>query len=198
MSFHKAKSEIMTHLSGEVFRCNKCPLFKSRKNPLVGEGSLDAEIMMIGEAPGYHEDLQGKAFIGKAGTILDQLLKHVHLLRQDLYITNILKCHPQQNHNPTFQEIKACESYLYRQIKIICPKIIITLGKFATQTLFSKVSLPFSKISEIHGKIFEIKASYGTVKILPHYHPSVACYNLSMLDTLKQDFEKTIGSYADH
>ena len=179
----------MSELSDEVGKCKKCPLYSTRNIPLIGDGSLDVKILIIGESPGYHEDLQGKAFIGKAGEILDRLLNHIHLSRNDVYITNVLKCHPPQNHNPTSNKIKACENYLYRQIKIICPEIIITLGKFASQILFSGVSLPFSKISEIHGKIFEIKASYGSVRILPQYHPSTACYNMSMFDTLKQDFE---------
>jgi len=155
--------------------------------------------MIIGEAPGYYENQTGKAFIGKAGKILDQLLDHVHLSRKDVYITNVLKCHPPRNHDPKPDEIYACLDYLERQIKIIQPTIIMTLGRIASKTIFSKVSLPFSKICEMHGKTFNIKASYGQVKIFPQYHPATACYattgngNISMLDILKEDFEKTIG-----
>jgi DNA polymerase len=124
---------------------------------------------------------------------INKLLEYINLSREDLYITNVLKCHPPKNHNPRPEEIKACISYLYEQIKIIQPEIIITLGKFAMETLFEKVFLPFSKISDMHGKIFEIKASYGKVKIIPLYHPSTACYNTSMIDVLKQDFKNSIG-----
>ena len=193
MTYTASRDDMLAELSKEIITCKRCPLHLTRNKPLVGEGTTNVNIMMIGEAPGYNEDLQGKAFIGKAGAILDKLLSHINLSREDIYITNILKCHPPQNHNPTTEEINGCVEYLYSQIKIICPKIIVTLGKFASQAIFSKVFLPFSKISEMHGEIFEITASYGQVKILPHYHPSAACYNISMFDTLKYDFEITIG-----
>ena len=147
---------------------------------------------MIGEAPGYHEDLQKKAFVGNAGKFLDQLLKNVNLSRDDIYITNILKCHPPNNRDPQRSEIQACIGFLYKQIKIIKPKIILTLGKYASLEIFSKVFLHFSKISDMHGKIFEIKASYGFVKIIPLYHPSTACYNIKMYDILKKDFAITL------
>ncbi len=194
-----SKDEMLSNIAKEINSCKKCPLHLTRNIPLVGEGRSTSNIMIIGESPGYHENRTGKAFIGKSGKILDQLLAHVHLSRKDVYITNILKCHPPRNHDPKPGEIHDCLDYLDRQIKIIQPTIIMTLGRFASKAIFSKESLPFSKIREMHGKIFEIKASYGRVKILPHYHPATACYattgscNISTFDTLKQDFKKTIG-----
>ena len=186
-----SKQKLILELTKEIALCQKCPLWRTRNKPLVGDGCLDVKIVMIGEAPGYYEDLEGKAFIGQAGKVLDRLLENVGLSRKELYITNILKCHPPQNHDPNPAEIKACSSYLYRQLKIIQPEIIITLGRYASQEIFFKTHLPFSKISELHGQIFEIKASYGPVKIIPFYHPSAACYNASMFETLKKDFEKS-------
>ena len=186
----ETRKQSIFELSQEIDLCQKCSLALSRKRPLVGEGSLQAKIMIVGEAPGYYEDLEGKAFIGKAGKILDKLLLFAGLDRKELYITNILKCHPSQNRNPSIQEVEACSGYLYRQLNIIQPKIILTLGKHASKELFLKLSLPFSKISEMHGQIYEIKASYSFVKIIPLYHPSVAGYNAQLFNILKKDFEK--------
>ncbi|MFA5249885.1 MAG: uracil-DNA glycosylase, partial [Parachlamydiales bacterium] len=172
-----SQEELWKNLFQEILNCKKCPLWKTRSKTLIGEGPIDAKTVFIGEAPGYYEDLEGKAFIGQAGKILDQLLLSVKLSRKDIYITNVLKCHPPQNHDPVPEEIKSCSVYLYRQLKLIQPKIIVALGKFAAQELFLKTHLPFSKISEVHGKVFEITASYGKVKIIPLYHPSAACHN---------------------
>lgn len=179
----------MQKIIEEIYNCKKCRLWSTRKNPLVGEGKLNARIMLIGEAPGYNEDLLGKAFIGKAGKILDQLLQSVNLSRDNIYITNLLKCHPPQNHNPQLDEIKSCSGYLYRQIKFIQPRIIVTLGKYSSQEIFSKVKLNFSNISAMHGKIFTIQASYAMVNIISFYHPAIVCYKPVMLNTLMQDIK---------
>ena len=127
----ESKKQFMESLSIEINNCKKCDLWKTRNKPLVGDGSINAEILVIGESPGYYEDLQGKAFVGEAGKILDNLLGLVNLKRKGIYITNVLKCHPPRNHNPNRQEIDSCIGYLYKQIDIIKPKIILTLGKFA-------------------------------------------------------------------
>ena len=193
MTYIESKRALISALSNEIMLCERCPLCHSRKTPLVGEGSFEARIMMIGESPGYYEDIEGNAFVGKAGGILDKLLAYINLSRDNIYITNVLKCHPPKNHDPKPEEIRACVDYLYRQIKIIQPTMIISLGKFASEILFEKVSLPFSRISDLHGKIFEILASYGMVKIIPLYHPSAACYNISMLDIQKQDIKDSVG-----
>ena len=185
--------EDMKKIEQEVRNCRKCELWRTRNKPLVGDGSVNAEIMLIGESPGYNEDLQGKAFVGEAGKILDSLLDLVNLKRKDIYITNVLKCHPPRNHNPNRQEIDSCIGYLYKQIEIIKPRIILTLGKFASKEIFDKFNLEFSRISELHGKIYEAETIFGAAKIIPLYHPAVACYHNEMLDVLKKDFEK-LGS----
>jgi DNA polymerase len=184
------KQEQIDQLTSQIQNCQKCPLSKTRNKPLIGDGSVDAKILIIGEAPGYYEDLSGKAFQGSSGKIFDQLLDSIDLKRDDIYITNILKCHPPKNHNPSPDEINNCIDYLYNQIKIIQPKIILTLGKFASESIFEKCHLKFTKITQMHGKIFKIKTSYGETLITPLYHPASACYQPEMLATLKQDFLK--------
>lgn len=186
----KSKEELMGKLKGEIENCKKCGLWKTRNKPLVGDGSVDAEILVIGESPGYKEDLQGRAFVGEAGKVLDRLLDSVSLKRSDIYITNILKCHPPKNHNPSRYEIDACIEYLYQQIDIIKPRIIATLGKYASREIFAKFDLEFSIIGELHGKEFNAKASFGNVKIIPLYHPAVACYHSETFTTLEEDFKK--------
>lgn len=185
-----SKNEGMERLAHEIINCRKCDLWKTRNKPLVGDGFISSDMMIIGESPGYNEDIMGRAFVGEAGKVLDQLLDIIGLKRGDVYITNILKCHPPRNHNPNRKEIDSCIGYLYKQIDIIRPKIIITLGKFASREIFHKYDLPFTKISEIKGRPFEAKASYGSIKILPLYHPAVACYHAEMIDVLKEDIAK--------
>jgi uracil-DNA glycosylase family 4 len=186
----KSKEELMEELSKEIHTCKKCSLWKTRNKPLVGDGSIDAEILVVGESPGYNEDKIGRAFVGEAGKILDQLLSLVNLGRQDIYITNVLKCHPPKNHNPSRQEIDSCIEYLHKQISIIKPKIIITLGKYASEEVFTDFNLEFSRISEEHGKVFEVETGSEKIKIIPLYHPAVACYHNEMLNVLKYDFKK--------
>ena len=182
--------ENMEKIEEEVRNCRKCELWKTRDKPLVGDGSVNAEILVVGESPGYYEDLEGRAFVGEAGKILDQLLSLINLKRGEIYITNILKCHPPKNHNPSRHEIDSCIEYLYRQVDIIKPKVIITLGKYASKEIFAKFNLEFSRISELHGKVFEVETNFGNVKIIPLYHPAVACYHNDMLNVLKEDFSK--------
>ena len=186
----KSKEQLIEDLSREINNCKKCELWKTRNKALVGDGSVNARIMVIGESPGYNEDLQGRAFVGEAGKILDQLLYIIKLKRSNIYITNVLKCHPPKNHNPTKQEIDSCINYLDKQIEVIKPKIIITLGKYASKEILNKFNLEFSKISEVHGKLFDVKTSFGNIKIMPMYHPAVACYRSEMMDTIKNDFVK--------
>ena len=174
-----------------IEKCTKCELYKTRNNPVAGEGNPRAKIMFIGEAPGFNEDKQGKPFVGRAGQILDELLNSVNLKREEIYITNILKCRPPQNRNPQQEEIKACTPYLDKQIKIINPEIICCLGNFATQFILNKFGLKdkIQGISKIHGKPIQISNLNGRVIIIPLYHPAVATYNSNMLQILKEDFQ---------
>ena len=179
-------------LAQDVAGCKKCDLCKTRKNPVVGNGSLNASVMFIGEAPGYHEDMQGVPFVGRAGKIFDELLHSIGLQREEVYVCNILKCRPSDNRNPFDSEIKACTPYLDRQITAIKPKIIGTLGNFATSYVLEKFGLQAEKIGEIHGKTFHIRNLLFESRIIPLYHPAAATYNPNMKSILLDDF-KTIN-----
>ncbi len=186
-----SKEEKIKELKQQILICKKCELYKTITNSVIGEGSPDTDIIFIGEAPGYNEDKQGKPFVGNAGKIFDELLNSIDLKREEIYITNILKCRPPENRNPTEEEIKVCSSYLNKQIEIINPKIICCLGNFATSYILKRFNIKekIQGISKIHGKIFNVQTLTGVIKIIPLYHPAVATYNSNMLETLKQDFQ---------
>jgi len=183
------KNQKMENIADVVENCKRCDLYKTRNKPVIGDGSLNADIMLIGEAPGYNEDKQGLPFVGKAGKILDELLDAISLKREDVYIANILKCRPEGNRNPSKDEIDSCSNYLNKQIEIIQPRIIIPLGNFASQFIFEKYGLKYDKISRIHGKKYKIKTIEGEVIIIPMYHPAVATYNPNTKHILNEDFK---------
>ena len=184
-----SKEEDIKKLMLSVENCRKCDLWETRKKPVFGEGSIDTDILFVGEAPGYNEDLQGRPFVGKAGKILDEILESIGLHRSDIYIANILKCRPPNNRNPLKTEIDACTEHLDKQIEIIQPKIIVPLGNFACSYIFEKFGLKYDKISNVHGKLFQINTIFGNVKIIPMYHPAVATYNPNTKNTLLADFK---------
>ena len=194
-----SKEEDMEKITESVENCRKCNLWKTRKNPVVGAGSIDSEILFVGEAPGYNEDLQGCPFVGRAGKILDELLESVELKRDDVYIANILKCRPPDNRNPLKTEIESCTEYLNKQIEIIQPKIILPLGNFACSYIFEKFSLKYDKISNVHGKVFQMNTLMGTIRIIPFYHPAIVTYNPNTKNTLLEDFKviKKLSNEAD-
>ncbi len=171
----------------EVLACKKCPLYKTRTYPVIGQGNHQAKIVFIGEAPGLSEDKTGRPFCGQAGKILDELLESAGIKREKVYICNILKCRPPGNRNPQCQEIEACTPYLERQIEIIKPKVICSLGNYSTGYIMRKYSLEdkIQGISKIHGKIL----AADNLKIIPLYHPAVATYNPNMKEILKKDFK---------
>jgi DNA polymerase len=144
--------------------------------------------VFIGEAPGYSEDLKGNPFVGDAGKFLDTLLEEANLLRDSVFITNIVKCRPPNNREPSTEETKTCSPYLDRQIRIIKPKIMITLGNHSTSYIFHKVGLPFNGITQIHGKFFEASISKIQTTIFPTFHPASALYNPRYKNLLLQDF----------
>ena len=183
-----ASKELLTDIVDEIIVCRKCQLHKTRKNAVPGEGNIDNRIVFIGEAPGYSEDLKGKPFVGDAGKFLDILLKETNLLRDSVFITNIVKCRPPNNREPSMEEIKTCSPYLDRQIRIIKPKIMITLGNHSTSYIFHKVGLPFDGITQIHGKFFETCISKIRTTIFPTFHPASALYNPRYKNLLLQDF----------
>ena len=183
--------ESLEDIKKEILKCKKCPLYKTRTYPVAGEGNRAAKIIFIGEAPGFHEDKSGRPFCGAAGKILDELLESIGIKREEIFITNILKCRPPENRNPNAEEILACTPYLERQIEIIKPEVICALGNYATAFVFEKYGLKnqIQGISKIHGKVFEFKNLFLSIKIIPLYHPAVATYNPYFKKILKEDFK---------
>ena len=175
----------------EALVCEKCPLCKTRTNAVPGQGNPKAKIFFIGEAPGFNEDQKGIPFCGAAGKILDELLESVGIKREDVFVGNILKCRPPGNRKPLKPEIDACTPYLDRQLQLIDPKVVCTLGNYATAYVFKKFGLEdkLEGISKIRGRVFETSSLLYSFKIIPLYHPAVATYNANQLPELKKDFE---------
>lgn len=184
------KIKKMAEVKEEVRNCRKCELCKTRNEPVVGEGSLEAKVVFIGEGPGFNEDQTGRPFCGKAGDVLDKLLESIGLERGEIYITNVVKCRPPGNRDPKEEEIKACSRYLDRQIEIIKPKVIATLGRYSMAYVFKKFRLgdKLQPISRIHGQVFSAGDLFSSVTIIPLYHPAVVTYNSNMMGVLKKDF----------
>ena len=182
----------LLEIKNQVISCKKCPLYKTRTFPVIGQGDHNADIMFIGEAPGKNEDLTGSPFCGRSGEILSELLEAVDLKREDVYICNILKCRPPNNRNPLPSEISSCVTYLDKQIEVINPKAICCLGNFATKYILNKFGLgdQVKGISQIRGVVFNVKGPNGKLKIIPLYHPAVAVYNANQKTTLIEDFKK--------
>ena len=187
------KHNLMLSVKEEVITCQKCGLYKTRILPVIGQGSHNAKVMFIGEAPGANEDKTGVPFCGRAGQILNLLLESVGIKREDVYIANILKARPPGNREPAPDEITACTAYLLRQITIIEPKIIATLGNYATHFILDKFGAPESQlgISRLRGKKFPVQdpITQKSYIVIPLYHPAVAVYNSQSLDALKSDFK---------
>jgi len=171
----------LTQLCDQVRVCTKCDLAKGRTNAVPGEGPENAAIMLIGEAPGFHEDREGRPFVGASGKFLDELLAGINLKREQIYICNVIKCRPPQNRDPQPDEMETCKPYLDRQIELIKPKVIITISRFAMARWF-----PDRKIGEIHGKPKKV----GNLVVLPMYHPAAALHQPSLKKTLQEDFGK--------
>ena len=164
---------------------------QTRMKPVIGEGSHFAEVVFIGEAPGKNEAETGRPFCGAAGRVLDELLSSIELPRKEIYVTNIVKDRPPNNRDPLPEEIALYAPFLVRQLEIIKPKVVATLGRFSMDFIFKLYELDnmLLPISCMHGRIFEAKAAYGLVYLLPLYHPAVAMYNPNVKDELKKDFE---------
>lgn len=180
----------MEEVVAEVRDCRKCRLWRHAKNPVPGEGDPDAALMLIGEAPGYQEDIRGRPFVGRAGKLLDTLLSGIGLGRGDVYISNVVKHRPPENRDPKEDEIKACAPYLDRQIKIIKPEIIVTLGKHSTRYILSKVNTEVGGITEVRGRLYKEKLFDIPLKIIPSFHPAAALYNPAYLSNLEEDFRR--------
>jgi uracil-DNA glycosylase len=159
--------------------------------PVIGEGSYNAEIVFIGEAPGENEAKTGRPFVGRSGKFLDELLLSTGISRDSVYITNIVKDRPPKNRDPLPTEIALYAPFLDRQLEIIKPKVVATLGRFSMQYIMERYGLEkqVDVISKLHGKVFETSLDHGKVKVVPLYHPAVAIYNQASKETLKEDFK---------
>jgi DNA polymerase len=169
-----------------VAGCERCALAKTRTQVVFGSGSPEADLMFVGEAPGFHEDKQGVPFVGAAGQLLAKLLANISLSREDVYIANVLKCRPPGNRDPQPDEIEACEGHLFRQIELIQPKVVATLGNFATKLLSGKPT----GITRVHGQEQEVVLGGRSVLLYPLFHPAAALYTPRTLDVLQADFAR--------
>ncbi len=174
-------TEILMGIAREVNKCTRCVLHYSRKHGVPGDGPADATIMFIGEGPGFHENEQGKPFVGAAGRFLDELLARIGLAREDVFIGNVVKCRPPGNRDPQTEELDACSPFLDRQIQVINPKVIVTLGRFSMAKFF-----PNAKISQVHGQAMQVRGRL----IVPMYHPAAALHQPSLKAIVESDFEK--------
>jgi DNA polymerase len=169
--------------------CTRCALAQGRTQVVFGSGSPDADLVFVGEAPGFHEDQQGVPFVGQAGKLLDKLLGGIGLTRADVFAVNVLKCRPPGNRDPLPEEIAACEPHLFRQIELLEPRLVATLGNFATKLLSGRPQ----GITRVHGHEQEVTLGSRTVLLYPLYHPAAALYTPSMLKVLEEDFARIPG-----
>ena len=172
--------------AAEIAGCTRCRLAEGRTQVVFGNGNPDADLMFVGEAPGFHEDKQGFPFVGQAGKLLDQLLAGIGLTRDLVFVANVLKCRPPGNRDPMPDEIEACESHLFRQVELIEPKVVATLGNFSTKLLSGKQT----GITRVHGQEQEVTLGSRKVLLYPLYHPAAALYTPSMLNVLQEDFAR--------
>lgn len=178
---------LLTALNEEIQTCHKCILAQGRTKVVPGEGPENAGIMFIGEAPGFHEDRQGRPFVGAAGQYLDELLGQIGLRRADVYIANVIKCRPPGNRDPEPDEVEACRPYLDRQIELIRPRVVVTLGRFSMARYF-----PGASISRIHGQPKRV----GGVIYFPMFHPAAALHQPKWRTIVEEDFAKLPGLLA--
>lgn len=179
-------------LENEILNCTKCKLHTSRRRAVPGEGNRFSLVVFIGEAPGEKEDESGRPFVGPAGKLLTELIESIGFKRDDFYITNVVKCRPPSNRDPEDDEIDSCIPYLIKQLQLIRPRLIITLGRHAGKTLFKLAGLKWVSMTTNHGRAYSGKITNLEVKIIPTYHPASALYNPSMRRTLEEDFKNSI------
>jgi uracil-DNA glycosylase family 4 len=172
--------EVLKNVAEEAAVCTRCELHHSRKHAVPGEGPANAEIMFIGEGPGFHENEQGRPFVGAAGKFLEELLNQIGMKREQVYITNVVKCRPPGNRDPRPEEVSTCTgTFLDRQIQVINPRVIVTLGRYSMGLFLNN-----AKISEIHGQALQLKGRL----IVPMYHPAAALHQASLKPVIERDF----------
>lgn len=185
-SGESSAAERLSSLKDSLSDCRKCGLCEGRTQVVFGAGAAEAQLMFVGEGPGFHEDRQGEPFVGQAGKLLNELLAGIGLARADIYIANVVKCRPPENRDPTTQEIEACSPHLFQQIEIIRPRVICTLGRFATK-LLTDTDL---SMTAIHGKAKEGELGGVSVLLFPVFHPAAALYTPTNRALLAEDFSK--------
>ena len=181
-----ARRDALAAHAADTAACTRCRLAQGRTQVVYGVGDPDADLMFVGEAPGFHEDQQGYPFVGQAGKLLDKLLASIGMSRADVYIANVIKCRPPGNRDPQPDEIEACEGHLFRQLELIEPMLVATLGNFATKLLSGK---PHG-ITRVHGTPQPATVGGRQVTLYPIYHPAAALYTPAMLKTLEEDFAR--------
>jgi DNA polymerase len=182
----EVRREELIVLKREVDACTRCALAAGRTQTVFGAGNADAELMFVGEAPGFHEDQQGLPFVGAAGKLLEKLLTDIGMSREDVFIANVLKCRPPGNRDPLPEEIASCEPHLFRQLQLIRPTVVATLGNFATKLLSGNPT----GITRVHGVEQQVTIGAHPVVLFPLYHPAAALYTRAMLSVLEEDFRK--------
>jgi DNA polymerase len=188
-----SNKHLLDAVAAEVVVCIKCDLWKGRKKAVPGVGNPESRVLFIGEAPGQSEDLKGEPFVGAAGKLLDTLISETGLSRADVFITNVVKCRPPRNREPGPHEIETCTPYLNRQIGIIKPRFIVTLGNHSTAYVLSKARLPFSSITQARGKVYETSILGLKVAVFPTFHPAAALYSGQYKKQLEEDFQRIRG-----
>jgi DNA polymerase len=178
------RRERLVEVYREASNCTRCPLAATRTTVVFGNGNADADLMFVGEAPGAEEDRQGLPFVGRAGGLLTELLGEIGLSRDDVFVANVLKCRPPGNRDPQPSEIESCQPYLYRQVELIEPRVIATLGNFATKLLTGNRA----GISRVHGSTQVHELAGRSVFLMPLFHPAAALRTPSLVETLREDF----------
>ncbi len=183
---HRRREELKA-VYEQARACTKCPqLAAARTTVVFGAGNADADLMFVGEAPGANEDQQGLPFVGRAGKLLDRLLEEIGMRRRDVFVVNVLKCHPPGNRDPQPSEIDACQDYLLRQVELIEPRVVCTLGNFATKLLRADIT----GITRLHGRAEVRTIGPRAVRLYPLFHPAAALYTPRMVETLREDFAR--------
>ncbi|MGA7704002.1 MAG: uracil-DNA glycosylase [Solirubrobacteraceae bacterium] len=181
------RRDALKEVFAQASACVRCPeLASTRKNVVFGAGNADADLMFVGEAPGASEDEQGLPFVGRAGKLLSTLLEEIGMSREEVFIANVLKCRPPGNRDPLPVEIENCHEYLYRQVELIQPRVICSLGNFSTKLLRDDPT----GITRLHGRPEELTLGRRTVRLYPIFHPAAALYTPRMLETLREDFSR--------
>lgn len=183
------EKEAVQQLNAHITTCTRCRLSLTRTNAVPGEGPVPSELFFIGEAPGRTEDLTGRPFVGRAGTVLEVLLATIGLQRNRVFITSIVKCRPPENRVPKKDEIAACEGYLQKQIDLASPRILVPMGRLASELVFSHFGLPNIPIGRIHGQPVHAGPSYRDLTIFPVYHPAAVTHNPPLKGTIFKDFQ---------